>query len=386
MVKPSVRMDNLKQLFFANQGAKITQMQKSGMDVIRLDVGSPDMPPAEAIIDKLILHSKNPHEHGYQPHKGTNELRQAWVIMYQREYRVNLNPETMVLPLLGSKEGIFHLTQSVINKGDVVLIPDPGYLTYEQAALFAGGEIVKLPISDGNDYLPTLDQLDNDLLEKTKLFWINYPNNPTSAVAPRAYFEKIIQIASEYQFLVCHDAAYTQVLDDNSNAPSILSCENAIDVSIEFNSLSKSHNMAGWRSGAVLGNPAVISNLFKLKTNIDSGHFKPIIEASIEALIGDQKWRAARNEKYRQRRDVVINYLQKMGLKPVISGATLYTWCPVPEGWKSEDFVNSTLENTGVSFTPGIVFGENGEGFIRIALVQTLTRIVEAMERLQNWI
>ncbi len=246
--------------------------------------------------------------------------------------------------------------------------------------------MVKLPLSPENHYLPDLEQLDTVILERSKLFWLNYPNNPTSATASKDFFKKIIESAVEHKFILCHDAAYTQVLDDNSTAPSILDCEYGIDVSVEFNSLSKSHNMAGWRSGAVVGNPAAISNFYKLKTNIDSGHFKPIIEASVEALTGDQQWRTARNEKYRQRREVVISYLHKMGLRPFISGATLYVWCPVPGGRRSDDFVNSALENTGVSFTPGTVFGKNGEGFIRIALVQTLARIVEAMERLQNWI
>lgn len=386
MIEPAGRMDNLNQLFFANQGGTIQKMQKRGVDVIRLDVGSPDMPPSDAIVDKLILHAKNKDEHGYQPHKGTNNLREAWASMYKREYNVNLDPETMVLPLLGSKEGIFNLTQSFINKGDVVLVPDPAYLTYEQAALFAGGEVVKLPLSPENHYLPDLDQLDTVILERAKLFWLNYPNNPTSATASKEFFKKIIKSAAEHKFILCHDAAYTQVLDDNLTAPSVLACEYGIDVSVEFNSLSKSHNMAGWRSGVVVGNPAAISNFYKLKTNIDSGHFKPIIEASVEALTGNQQWRTARNEKYRQRREVVISYLHKMGLSPFISGATLYVWCPLPANYRSEDFVNSALENTGVSFTPGTVFGKNGEGFIRIALVQTLARIVEAMERLQNWI
>ncbi len=344
------------------------------------------MAPDRSIVETIIRQSQNEENHGYQPHKGTPELRKAWAIFYQREYGVELNPELDILPLLGSKEGIFHIMQAYIQPGDVVVVPDPAYLSYEQAALFAGGAVKTLPINQGNQFLPELKKIDRELLGKTKIIWLNYPNNPTTALATVEFFKEVVEFGQEYNILVCHDAAYTQVTFDGKNAPSILEIEGANRTAVEFNSLSKSHNMAGWRTGALVGNPDVVKTTFRLKSNIDSGHFLPIIDASIEAMTGDQKWKMARNEKYRQRRDIVISYLNSMGLLAVIPQATIYIWSPVPHGWKSVDFVNAALENTGVSFAPGTIFGDCGEGYIRIALVQPLNRIITAMERIKEWI
>jgi LL-diaminopimelate aminotransferase len=349
-------------------------------------MGSPDLAPDPSIVQSFIRTSQKDESHGYQPHKGTRGLREAWAHFYQREYNVELDPDTDILPLIGSKEGIFHLMQTYIQPGDIVLVPDPAYLSYKQAALFAGGEIETLPLKAENQFLPELKKIESALLDKTKAIWLNYPNNPTTAVATIEFFKKVIEFGTENNILVCHDAAYTQVTFDGTTAPSILAIDGAKNTAVEFNSLSKSHNMAGWRTGTMAGNPEVIKTTFKLKSNVDSGHFLPIIDGSIEAMRGDQKWKTARNEKYRERRDIVLRYLKKFGLSAQTPQATIYIWSEIPEGWKSVEFVNSVLENTGVSLAPGTIFGVYGEGYIRIALTQPLNRIITAMERLKEWI
>jgi len=386
MVRTSARITKIKPLFFAGLETKIAKMKAEGRDVIRLDVGSPDLPPAEFIIDALNESARLPESHGYQSHKGPLALREAWAEMYERVYQVSLNPETEILPLLGSKEGIFHLIQAYVQPGDVVLVPDPCYITYDRGTIFAGGDIVKLPLNPESNYLPVFETLSPDILRRAKVLWINYPNNPTTAVAPIAFFEEAVAFAHRNNLLLCHDAAYTQVTFDVENAPSILEIRGAKEIAVEFNSLSKSHNMAGWRSGALVGNPEVVRELYSVKTNVDSGHFRPVIDASIEALTGDQSWIRARNEIYRQRGDVVLSFLHEMGLAADRPRATIYVWSPIPEGWNCADFVQSALEETGVSMTPGTVLGLNGEGYVRISLTVSNDRLRTAMERLKGWI
>jgi len=386
MVRTSARMAKINPLFFAGLETKIAKMKAECRDVIRLDVGSPDLPPAEFIIDALSESARLPESHGYQSHKGPLALREAWAEMYERVYQVDLNPETEILPLLGSKEGIFHLIQAYVQPGDAVLEPDPCYITYDRGTIYAGGDIVKLPLTAESNYLPVFETLSPEILRRAKVLWLNYPNNPTTAVASRAFFEKAVAFAHRNNLLLCHDAAYTQVTFDVVNTPSILEIRGAKEIAVEFNSLSKSHNMAGWRSGALVGNPEVVSELYRLKTNVDSGHFLPVSDASIEALTGDQSWIRARNEIYRQRRDVVLSFLHEMELAADRPRATIYIWSPIPEGLSSADFVRSALDETGVSMTPGTVFGLNGEGYVRISLTVSSDRLRTAMERLKGWI
>ena len=386
MAKTSARMAKIKPLFFAGLETKLAKMKAEGRDVIRLDVGSPDLPPAEFIIDVLSESARMPESHGYQSHKGPLTLREAWGEMYERVYQVDLNPETEILPLLGSKEGIFHLIQAYVQPGDVVLVPDPCYITYDRGTIFAGGDVVKLPLTEESNYLPVFETLSLEILRRAKVLWMNYPNNPTTAVAPRAFFEEAVVFAHRNNLLLCHDAAYTQVTFNVENAPSILEISGAKEIAVEFNSLSKSHNMAGWRSGALVGNPEVVRELYSVKTNVDSGHFLPVIDASIEALTGDQSWIRARNEIYRQRGDVVLSFLHEMGWAADRPRATIYVWSPIPEGWNCADFVRSALDETGVSMTPGTVFGLNGEGYVRISLTVSSDRLRTAMERLKGWI
>jgi LL-diaminopimelate aminotransferase len=379
------RMSHLAPHFFASLSVRIRSLQAAGGDIIRLDEGAPDLPPAPHIIEALVHCARQPAAHSYQPHIGPAALRRAWADHYLREYGVELDPDTEIVPLLGSKEGIFHLSQAYVNPGDVVLVPDPGYITYTRGALFAGGEVVSMPLRRENGYLPDFHAIPTETLRRARLMWLNYPNNPTAATASREFFAQAVALALEYGFLLCHDAAYMQVAFDGERPPSLLEAPGAKETAVEFNTLSKSHNMAGWRSGALLGNAQVARALFTLKTNADSGHFLPIWEASIAALTGDQTWLKARNEVYRQRRDRVIEGLHALGLSVETPRASLYVWAAVPEGWSSMDFAAALLENTGVSVTPGTIFGKGGEGYVRISLTAPLERIDEAMHRIGDW-
>ena len=267
--------------------------------------------------------------------------------------------------------------------GDLVLIPDPGYITYTSGTLLAGGTSYSLPILRERGYLPDLAAIPPKVLSQARLLWLNYPNNPTAATAPLEFFAAAVEFARQHGLLVCHDAAYSQVTFEGYRAPSILEVPGAKQVAVEFNSLSKSHNMAGWRVGAAVGNVQALKALYAYKTNADSGHFLPIQQAAIAAMTGDQGWLAVRNEVYRQRRDCVLSTLRAMGLDATIPKASLYVWSPVPVGFTSAQFVSHLLETTGISLTPGTVFGQGGEGFVRIALSSPTEQINAAMQRIR---
>jgi LL-diaminopimelate aminotransferase len=378
-------MEHLSPHFFASLGARLASMQAQGIDVVRLDEGAPDLPPAPHIIEALVRSAALPDRHSYTPHRGPRVLRDAWAEMYQRLYGVALNPETEILPLLGSKEGIFHLIQAYIGPGDIALTPDPGYVTYIRSTRFGGGDIYPMPLLAERGYLPDLQAIPADVLRRARLLWLNYPNNPTAAVASLSFFEDVVAFARRHNLLLCSDAAYNQVTFDGQPAPSLLQVDGAKDVAVEFNTLSKSHNMAGWRTAALVGNPDVIRTAYTLKTNTDSSHFLPIMEASVSAMTGEQSWLLARNEIYRQRRDAVLHGLRAAGLQAETPQASLYIWSPIPAGWKSIDFTSAVLENAHLSLTPGIVFGPGGEGFVRVSITAPLERIEQAMQRFLAW-
>jgi LL-diaminopimelate aminotransferase len=386
-MKPkSRRMQDLTPQFFASLGEKINTLKASGVDVINFDVGSPDMPPAAHIVEALVDASRQPDTHGYQSPRGTGELRHAWAAYYQREHQLELDPERQILQVLGSKEGIFHLTTALVDEGDVVLIPDPGYVTYTHAALFAGGTPVYLPLRPENGWLPDLDNIPEDILQRAKILWLNYPNNPTAATAPIDFFRKAIDLAKAYDFVVCHDAAYTHITYDGYRSPSILELPGALDVAIEFNTLSKTYNMAGWRVGAAVGNAEVLNSLYMLKTRLDSSHFLPVWHGAIAALCGDQGWVARRNGVYQERRDLMLSGINRLGLHAQTPQATFYVWAQIPEGFSSMRFASELLDATGVSVTPGTVFGNCGEGYVRITLCAPKERIEEALDRMERWL
>ena len=385
MMMPAQRLLDLPVNFFSAVEQKIQTYLQDGKDVIRLDIGSPDLPPPSAVIEALANSASRADTHGYQPHIGPLALRQSWAEMYARVHGVELDPVHEILPLMGSKEGIFNLLMAWINPGDVVLVPDPSYMTYIRGTIFAGGEVYSLPLLPENGYLPDLEAIPVDVLSRARILWLNYPNNPTGAVADAELFSRAVKLAQAHNLLLCHDAAYTQVCFDGYRAPSILEVPGARQVAVEFNSLSKSHNMPGWRVGAVVGNRQALQALFRVKSNLDSGHFRPILEAAIAAMRGDQSWLKERNQLYQQRRDLVVRALQQMGLAAQVPRAAIYVWAKTPEGWSDIDFATSVLEQAFVSLTPGTVFGAAGKGAVRIALTTPAERLQEAMQRLQHW-
>ncbi len=384
MFRSAERIQSLQAHFFARLDDQLARLKAAGRDIIRLDAGSPDMPPAAHITEALALAASSSSAHGYQNMRGTPELRQAWAEMYQRCYGVTLDPEGEVLPLLGSKEGIFHLMQACIGPGDVVLGPDPGYMTYLRATNFAGGDYYALPLLPENHYLPDLQAIPSEVLRHARVLWLNYPHNPTAATAPADFLEQTVEFAREHKLLLCHDAAYTQVTFDGYRAPSLLSVAGAREVAVEFNSLSKSHNMAGWRMGAALGHPEALRALHQVKANVDSGHFLPVMQAAVAAMTGDQSWLAQRNTIYQQRRDVVVQALQRVGVSCAVPQASLYVWLSAPSGWESEAFASLLLDKASVSLTPGTVFGSHGEGYLRLSITQPQERIDQAMERVEK--
>ena len=386
MTRIAQRVQGIQTHFFANLRPTLARLEKQGVDVIRLDEGSPDLPPAAHIIDALHRAASRPDTHGYQSQRGTAELRNAWAVMYERVHGVQLDPESQVLPLLGSKEGIYHLPTAFVEANEIVLVPDPGYITYSRGAQMSGAVVHYMPLRANRGFFPDFEAIPADILERARVMWLNYPNNPTAAVASEESFSKAVAFAKMHQLLICHDAAYTQITFDGRPAPSLLQIPGAMDLAVEFNTLSKTYNMAGWRVAAAVGSPQAIETLYTLKTNIDSGHFYPIQEAAVKALTGDQSWLIERNTIYRRRRDCLVEGLRTLGFSVEYPQASLYIWFPLPSGWESDEFAYSLLEHTGVSFTPGTVFGQQGRGFMRVSITAPQERIEEALKRMQGWL
>lgn len=385
-IPPAHRISSFEPYFFAALGKKIAALKSSGMDVIRIDMGSPDLAPAEFIIDTLVEHARRPDTHSYAPTGGSPEFKQAIADFYKQRFNVSLDPKTETLGLIGSKEGLFNLSQVLLNPGDVSLVPDPGYPVYSASGVIAGAEIVTLPLTAEMEFLPDLDAIPQTTLEKAKILWLNYPNNPTGAIAPMAFFKKAVDFARKNHILIAHDAPYTDVCFDGYVAPSILQVAGAKDVAVEFNSLSKTYNMAGWRLGMAVGNPEIIDYLFTYKSQLDTSTFSPIYSAGVSALTGDQTWLNDRNQIYKQRRDLVVDGLLRAGFTLETPKAAIYVWAKLPEGeTDSVAFCSRLLEATGVSTTPGIVYGQHGEGFVRVSLGTPANRIEEAMRRLVQW-
>ena len=384
MIKPSYRISNLSGHFFSELNQKLAHLNAAGADVIRLDAGTPDLPPAPHILEALQRSASDPAAHGYQPNNGTSALRSAWSEAYQRSFQVALEAETEVLPLMGSKEGIVNLALAFVQPGDVVLVPDPGYMTYTRSTLLAGGEVFPMALLPERGYLPDFSAIPPDILQRAKLMWLNYPNNPTTATASLDFFAEVVELAGAHNILVCHDAAYAQITFDGYQAPSLLQVAGAVDTAVEFNTLSKWYNMAGWRVGAALGNRQALSALYQMKVNVDNGHFRPILDAAVAALTGGQEWLGERNQIYEQRRDLVIQGLQEAGLDPLVPKASLYVWFKMPSGWAAEDFTLAMLEEAHVSLVPGTIFGKNGQGYARLSFTQPEERLAEAMQRMKQ--
>ncbi len=385
--QPSDRIASFKPYFFAALLQKLADLRAKNVDVIRLDMGSPDLPPAKFIVDALDQSARRADTHGYTANGGTPAYRKAVAAYYSRRFNVELEPATEILGLIGSKEGLFNLAQVLLNPGDYSLIPDPGYPVYRGGSLIAGAQIYPLPLLSENHFLPDLDAIPEEIARKAKIMWLNYPNNPTGAVAPFSFLEKAVEFGRKYQVMIAHDAPYVDVCFDGYAAPSIMQVPGAKDVAIEFNSLSKSYNMGGWRLGMAVGNKQVLSYLHTYKSQVNSSHFAPILEAGITAMTGDQSWLEERNQIYQDRRDIVLHGLRASGFSVETPPAAIYVWAHLPSGFNnSVQFCNRLLENTGVSTTPGSVYGDYGEGYLRISLGMATDRIIEAMSRLTVWV
>ena len=385
-IKPAERVSGIKPYFFASLEKTIAELKKSGMDVIRLDMGSPDLPPQDFIIESLVDSARRPDTHGYGPSGGSASLRAAFASYYLDRFDLQLDPDKEILGLIGSKEGIFNLSQILINPGDLVLLPDPCYPVYPTGAVIAQAETYSIPLLAENAFLPDLNAIPEEVADRAKLMWLNYPNNPTGAIAPYRFFEEVVAFAKKHQIVIAHDAPYVDVCFDNYQAPSILQVPGAKEVAVEFNSLSKTYNMAGWRVGVAAGNPEIIRLLKVYKSQMDSSLFKPVMQAAETALLGDQEWIEGRNQIYQQRRDLIVATLQEIGFDLEVPKASLYVWAHLPEPWNdSIEFCDTLIRETGVSITPGVVYGESGAGFVRVSLVTPVERLSEAMVRMKKW-
>jgi LL-diaminopimelate aminotransferase len=378
------RVANLPPYVFAGLEKRVNALRAQGMDIIRLDMGSPDLPPPQEVIDALYKSAQDPTHHGYAGFSGVPALRQAMAAYYDRRFGVKLDPNNEVLALIGSKEGIVNIHLAFIDPGDVTLVPDPGYSPYTMGTYLAGGSVYSFPLLPEKGWLPNLEAMPADALRKAKLIWLNYPNNPTGATADLAFFERAVAFARKHDLLLCHDAPYCDVGFDGYRAPSLLQIPGSKDVAVEFNSLSKSHNLAGWRVGMAVGNAQAVQALGQVKSNIDSGIFRSVQDAAISALMGDQEWTEERNGIYQERRDIVLAGLRAKGLKPETPRAGLYVWTQIPAGYTSATFATHLMEKGGVSLTPGTAFGPQGEGYVRISLGLATPRVREAMERVQK--
>jgi len=370
---------------FVGISRKIAEKKARGEDVISFAIGDPDIPTPHSIIERLCQAAQDPANHRYPESDGLPQLRQAISSWYERRFGLSFDPDKEVLPLIGSKEGIGHIALCFIDPGDLALVTDPGYPVYSIGTMFAGGDCHFLPLTEDNDFLPDLDQVPEEVAQRAKMLWINYPNNPTAAVADLNFFEKVVAFAKRHDLAVCHDAPYTEVAFDGYRPPSFLQATGARDVGVEFHSLSKSYNMTGWRIGMVVGNEGIVGALTRVKSNLDSGIPQAIQYAAIEALLGDQDCIAEHNSIYQRRRDLVVETLAKIGLMTRPPRASLYVWARIPQGYTSLDFCTKLLDEASVVVTPGSGYGKNGEGYIRLSLTTPDDRLEEGLSRMERW-
>lgn len=380
------RMHGLTSAIFTEVDNLRKEQVAAGKDIITLSIGSPDLAPAPHIIEALQEGVRNQNNYGYTLSKGIPAFTSAISNWYKDRFNVDLDAETEVYSLIGSQDGLAHIALCLVNPGDVVLVPDPGYPIFSAGPLMAGAELYRMPLTAANHYLPDLSAISDSVLKRAKMMILNYPNNPLAATAPRDFFEQVVAFAKRNNILVCHDFAYSELVFDGYRPDSFLSIPGAKEVAIEFHSLSKTYNMAGCRAGMVVGNKQVISLLGKVKSNFDYGIFQPIQQAAVAALSGPQDCVRATALTYQRRRDIIVDGLRGMGWHVDRPRASMYVWAPVPTQQSSFDFVVDLLKHAGVAVIPGSGFGQFGEGFVRIALVQPEERLAEAIDRIQSWL
>ncbi|OGW40024.1 MAG: LL-diaminopimelate aminotransferase [Nitrospirae bacterium RBG_13_39_12] len=382
-LEPASRIKHLPPYLFASIDKMKQKAIEKDTDLIDLSIGDPDIPTPSPIINAMKKAVTKPANHRYPSYEGMFSFREAVSAWYKKRFGAKLDPHTEVLSLIGSKEGIGHIPLAFINPGDTVLVPSPGYPVYSTGTLFAGGKSYIMPLKEENDFLPDFDLIPEKVLSNTKLIFINYPNNPTSATVPINFYKEVVTIALKYNIIVCHDASYTEIYYDKKPL-SFMQTPGAKEVGIEFHSLSKTYNMTGWRIGFAVGNRDVLAGLGKVKTNLDSGVFQAIQEAAVAALNLDNGVLSTIRKTYRGRRDILYNGLKKLGVHTIKPKATFYIWAKVPSNFTSMGFVTHLLDKAGVLATPGNGFGDEGEGYIRFALTAPAKRIREAVDRIQR--
>ena len=383
-LSPPDRLKQLPPYLFAEIDRKKRELISRGKDVIDFGVGDPDIPTPPFIIDALEEAARDPKNHRYALDAGMPAFRESIRNWFKRRFGVTLDPEKEILPLIGSKEGIAHLPLAVLNPGDHTLIPDPGYPPYRSGTIFAGGVPDFMPLLESNGFLPDLGAVDRKILDKVKILYLNYPNNPTSATATKAFFQEAVNFAHEHQILIAQDAAYSEIGYGGYEAPSILEIEGAREVAVEFHSLSKTFNMTGWRVGFAVGHKEALALLGKVKSNIDSGIFQAIQLAAKAALDEGESARQENLKIYQSRRDLLIGGLQRLGWQLTAPLATLYCWIPVPPGYTSAELALKFLDEMNIIVTPGNGFGVNGEGYFRISLTVSEDKIKKALERIEK--
>jgi LL-diaminopimelate aminotransferase len=380
----SERLRALPPYLFAELDRMKQEQIKKGADIVSLGIGDPDLPTPPHIVQALAAAAADPKNHQYPSYEGMLGFRQAAADWYRARFGVALDPATEVLTLIGSKEGIGHLPLAFVNPGDVVLVPDPAYPVYHAGTLFAGGESYFMPLTPARNFLPDLAAIPAAVLKRAKILWLNYPNNPTGAVASRKFLAEAVAFARRHDVILAHDAPYSEIAFDGYRPESILNIEGAKDVAVEFHSLSKTYNMTGWRLGFAVGSAAILAGLGRVKQNLDSGVFQAVQYAGIAALAGSQQCVADNCRIWQERRDVLVDALRQMGFAVASPKASFYAWVPVPRGFTSGSFCVELLVKAGVVVTPGNGFGAAGEGFVRAAFTVNVERIREAMDRIRK--
>ncbi len=383
-MKQTNRISKTPKYLFAEIDKKKAAAIARGVDLIDLSIGDPDQPTPKYIIDSMKKALDDPSTHNYPPYEGTKDFRGAVSKWYKKRFDVDLDPDTEVMSLIGSKEGIAHMVFALIDPGDVSLIPDPSYPVYKVCTILAGGTPHMLPLTKENGFLPDLDSLDTEILKRSKLLFINYPNNPTSATAPRSFLEKAVKFCKKHDIVLCSDLAYSEVCFGGYSAESVLQVPGAKDIAVEFHSLSKTFNMTGWRIGMAAGSRDAIKALAIIKTNVDSGAFKAIQRAAIDALSGPADFTKEMNAVYEKRMRTLVDGLNSLGWSLEYPRATFYVWLPVPKGYTSASFCEALLEKCGVLVVPGSGYGISGEGYVRFCITADESRINEAVQRMKS--
>ena len=383
-MRTAKRIEKLPPYLFAEIDRKVAEAKARGADIISFGVGDPDLPSPPHVVEAMQKAAADPATHRYPSYTGMPEFRQSIASWYGQRFGVTLDPDDEVQPLVGSKEGIFHLPVAFIDPGDVALIPDPGYPVYETGTILAGGEAVLLPLTEQNGYKPDLSALPTDVVERARVLWLNYPSNPTAACVDRSFLAEAVEFCTRNDLLLAHDAAYTEITFDGYVAPSVLEVDGAMDCAIEFHSLSKTYNMTGWRVGWVAGAPVAIEAMKRLKTNVDSGIFDAVQRAGIAAIEGPQDYHLECVDRFRHRRDLLCDGLKSMGIVVEPPKGSIYVWVPVPEGHTSESFTTFLLDTCDIVVAPGTGYGPSGEGYVRFSLTLEDDRLEKGVERLRK--